>query len=90
MTYRVEVSRRVQKEMARLPRKDQARIIVVLQKLAENSRPQGCRPVKDAPKGTYRVRVGGYRVIYTVVETDQVIVVARVAKRDESTYRGFN
>jgi mRNA interferase RelE/StbE len=90
MTYRVEVSRRVQKTMARLPRKDQARIIVVLQKLAEKPRPQGCRPVKDAPKGTYRVRVGGYRVIYTVVETDQVIVVARVAKRDESTYRGFN
>ena len=90
MNDRVEVSGRVRKELARLPRKDQARIIVVLQKLAEDPRPQGCRPVRDAPKGTYRVRVGSFRVIYTVVDADQVIIVARVAKRDESTYRGLS
>jgi mRNA interferase RelE/StbE len=90
VTHQIEVSRRAQKAMARLPRKDQARIIVALQKLSEDPRPQGCRPVKDAPKGTYRVRVGSYRVIYPVVDADQVIVVARVAKRDESTYRGLN
>lgn len=89
MTYRVEVSRRVQKAMARLPRKDQARIIVVLKSLAEEPRPPGCRLVKAAPKGTYRIRVGSYRVIYTVLDTDQAVVVARVAKRDESTYRGL-
>lgn len=82
MTYQVEVSQRVRKAMARLPRKDQARVIVVLKKLAEDPRPQGCRPVKNAPKGTYRVRVGSYHVIYTVMDADQVIVVARVAKRD--------
>jgi len=90
MNYRVEVSGRVQKELARLPRNDQARIIVVLQKLAEDPRPQDCRPVRDAPKGTYRVRVGSFRVIYTVVDAEQVIIVARVAKRDESTYRGLS
>jgi mRNA interferase RelE/StbE len=89
VNYRVEVGRRVQKELARLPRKDQARIIVVLQKLAGDPRPQGCKPVRDAPTGTYRVRVGSFRVIYTVVDADQVIIVARVAKRDESTYRGL-
>jgi mRNA-degrading endonuclease RelE of RelBE toxin-antitoxin system len=75
--------------MARLPRKDQARIVVVLQKLAQDPRPQGYRPVRDAPKGTFRVRVGSYRVINTVVDADQLIIVAKVAKRDESTYRGL-
>jgi len=57
--------------------------------LAEDPRPAGCRPVKDAPRGTYRVRVGTYRVIYTVLDADRVIVVARVRKRDESIYRGL-
>jgi len=90
VTYRVEVSRRAQKAIAGPPRKDQARLLVVLKNLAEDPRPSGCRPIKDAPKGTYRVRVGSYRVIYTVVDADQVVVVARVAKRDESTYRGLN
>jgi mRNA-degrading endonuclease RelE of RelBE toxin-antitoxin system len=73
--------------MVRLPRKDQAGIIVVLRSLAEDPRPPGCRPVKDALKGTYRVRVDSYRLIHTVVDADHVVVVARVAKRDESTYR---
>ena len=57
--------------------------------LAEDPRPAGCRAVKDAPRGTYRVRVGTYRVIYTVLDADRVIVVARVRKRDESIYRGL-
>ena len=89
MTYRIKVGRRVQKTMARLPRKDQARIIVALKNLAQDPRPPGCRPVKAAPKGTYRVRVGSFRVIYTILDADQVVVVARVARRDESTYRGL-
>jgi len=89
VAYRIKVGRRVQKAMARLPRKDQARIIVALKNLAQDSRPPGCRSVKAAPKGTYRVRVGSFRVIYTILDADQVVVVARVARRDESTYRGL-
>ncbi len=89
MTYRVQVDRRLQKAMARLSRKDQARIVVALRNLGTNPRPPGCTPVKAAPKGTYRVRVGSYRVIYTVLDADQTIIVARVAKRDERTYRGL-
>jgi mRNA interferase RelE/StbE len=57
--------------------------------LAEDPRPAGCKPVKDAPPGTYRVRVGAYRVIYTGLDAEGAIVVARVRKRDESTYRGL-
>ena len=56
--------------------------------LAEDPRPAGCMPVKDAPRDTYRVRVGAYRVIYAVLDAERVVVVARVRKRDESTYRG--
>jgi mRNA-degrading endonuclease RelE of RelBE toxin-antitoxin system len=43
--------------------------------------------VRAAPKGTYRIRVGDYRVIYLVLDDQQVIVVARVARRSETTYR---
>jgi len=75
--------------MARLPRKDRARILAVLKALAEEPRPSGCVPVKTAEPGTYRVRVGAYRVIYTVLDDERVVVVARVARRRESTYRGL-
>jgi mRNA interferase RelE/StbE len=73
--------------MAHLPRQDQARILTAIKALAEDPRPVGCRPVKAAEKGTYRVRVGDYRVVYVVLDGEQVIIVARVARRSENTYR---
>ena len=75
--------------MARLPRQDQARVLLAIKALADNPRPTGCKPVKAAEEGTYRVRVGDYRVVYVVLDGEQVIIVARVAKRSESTYRGL-
>ena len=75
--------------MARLPRQGQARILAAIKALAGDPRPAGCRPIKGASQSTYRVRVGDYRVIYVVWEDEQVIIVARVARRSESTYRGL-
>lgn len=87
--YRIEVERRVQKTLARLPRQDRARIEAAIDALAHDPRPSGCVSVKAAGPGTYRVRVGDYRVIYIVLDDEQVIIVARVARRREDTYRAL-
>ncbi len=60
---------------------------MAIKQLVNEPRPESCLPVKNAPPGTYRVRVGDYRVIYTVLDDEQVIVVARVARQGEGTYR---
>lgn len=87
MAYRAEIDRAVQKTLARFPRRDQARVLVTIKDLATEPRPAGCEPVKSAAAHTYRVRVGDYRVVYTILDEEQIIVVARVVKRSESTYR---
>lgn len=87
--WTIVIDQEPQKVLRRLPGDFRQRIDRAILALAEDPRPAGCRPVRDAPRGTYRVRVGTYRVIYTVLDTDRVIVVARVRKRDESTYRGL-
>ena len=73
----------------RLPSGPRQRIDKAILALAEDPRPAGCKPMKDALRGTYRVRVGTYRMIHTVLDAEGVVVVARVRKRDESTYRGL-
>ncbi len=83
------MERRAQKDLARLPQTIQDRISARIDSLAVNPRPAGCRPVEDAPRGTYRVGVGRYRLIYLVLDDERVVVVARVRKRDESTYEGL-
>lgn len=89
MAYQIEISKRVRKQVARLPRRDQARVLAVVKALAKDPRPTSCRPVKMAGQGAYRVRVGDYRVIYAVLDDERVVIIARVAKRSESTYQGL-
>jgi len=88
--YQIYMERRAEKALANLPQKDQLRVLVVIDALSENPRPQGCVPVKAAPKGTYRVRVGDYRVVYLVLDGERQVIVAKVARRDERTYRDIS
>jgi mRNA interferase RelE/StbE len=76
--------------MRRLPEDVRQHIDQAILALATDPRPAGCIPVKEAPKGTYRIRIGDYRVIYLVLDSEQVIIVARVARRSESTYRDLD
>jgi mRNA interferase RelE/StbE len=85
--WTVYLDRQPQKAMRRLSRDLRLRIDRAILALAGDPHPPGSRPVKDAPKGTYRLRVGDYRVIYVVLDADREVVLARVRKRDESPYR---
>lgn len=86
VAYRIEVERQAQKALARLPRQAQTRIATAIDALVDDPHPAGCRPVKEAEKGTYRVRVGDYRVIYVVLDDERVVIVVRVGRRNERTY----
>jgi mRNA interferase RelE/StbE len=86
VTYRVQVEPRARKALAGLPRRDRVRIAAAIDLLAEDPRPRGCRPVRTAPKGTYRVRVGDCRIIYVVLDEEGVIVIARVRRKGKGAY----
>ncbi len=87
MPYKIELERGVGKALTKIPRQDQERIIGAIDGLADEPRPPGCAPVRAATKGTYRFRVGSYRVIYAVLDQEQVLIIARVSRRGEGTYR---
>jgi len=90
MRYKVEIRAKVLKALARIPRTDRARIEREIESLADNPRPSGCRPVETAEPNTYRVRCGRYRIIYIVLDEQVLILVVRVGKRGEDTYKGLN
>ena len=87
MTYRIEIERRARKTLGRLPQQDRNRVVAAIDALAEDPRPAGCVPVRAAPRGTYRMRVGGFRIVYLVLDDEQMIILARVVRRSETTYR---
>ena len=90
MPYSVRIDPHVQKEMAPIPAKDRASILAIIKSLAQDPRPAGCIPIKGPEKYMYRVRVGDYRVIYGLQDEEQKVIVARVTRRREDTYRGLS
>jgi len=85
--YRIEtVSSRIKRELYRIPPLDRQRVAEAVQTLADDPRPLG---VKQLELNVYRLRVGDYRVIYKVFDAEGVILIGRVVRRSESTYRGL-
>ncbi|MFQ6102523.1 MAG: type II toxin-antitoxin system RelE/ParE family toxin [Anaerolineae bacterium] len=78
------VGSRVKRELARIPQPDRDRIAETLRSLADAPRPYG---IKQLSPGIYRLRVGNYRVIYRVLDDERLVVIGRVCRRSERTYR---
>lgn len=82
---RVELAPAVQRQLRRLPPGDAARLRAPILALATEAYPPGV--VKLAGTDFWRLRVGDLRVIYVVDEGASLVIVLKVARRSESTYR---
>ena len=68
------------RDLKKLPKDVQRQIIELADDLAKLPRPEGVESLTQF-KGMYRVRVGHYRVIYTVNDKNKVVIVAAVGNR---------
>lgn len=83
--YRVELAPAAQRGLRRLPPGDAARLRGPILALALEPRPLGS--VKLTGTEFWRLRVGDLRLVYAVDEAARLVVVLRVARRSEATYR---
>jgi mRNA interferase RelE/StbE len=83
--HRVELAPAAQRQLRRLPPGDAARLRGPILALALAPRPPGA--VKLADIDFWRLRVGDLRIVYMVDDAARLVVVLRVARRSESTYR---
>jgi mRNA interferase RelE/StbE len=63
-------------------KKDRRRIVARIQGLADDPRPPGCEKLSGEPD-RYRVRVGRYRIVYSIGDAELVVVVVRVGHRKD-------
>lgn len=86
--YIVEFTNKAEKDLGKLPKQTISRILEKIDKLADEPRPSGYKKLTDfhvsnAPDDLYRIRIGDYRVIYTIEEEIITITVVKVAHRKE-------
>jgi mRNA interferase RelE/StbE len=84
MIYELKLHRDVEKQLRRIPQKQQERLVETMRSFCIEPRPHGCEHLQDI---LYRVRVGEYRIVYAVFDDEVVIVVCKVGRRSERTYR---
>ena len=81
MSYRIEVKASVLKSLRRMSASDQARIRGAIALLAADPRPPGCKKLRG--RQAWRVRVGDYRIIYTIEDQRLLVVVVATGHRRE-------
>ena len=87
MKYEVIIKPRAEKELLDLPKNDYKRVRFKIGELAENPRPYGAIQLKT--KDNYRIRVGNFRVIYTVKDRQIIVEILDVLRRNERTYKNL-
>ncbi len=87
MGYDVKLHRDIEKQLLRIPKTDVERMAETMRSFHNDPRPPGCRKIDDS---LYRVRDGSYRIIYGIFDDEKVVVVCKVARRTEATYRDLD
>ena len=86
MAYQVRLARPAQKQLDAIPLQDYRRIHAKIKKLADEPRPHGCVKLD---KDIFRIRCGAYRVIYSTLDQEQTVLIVKVARSSERTYRNL-
>jgi mRNA interferase RelE/StbE len=81
--YTVTVRRSAQKEVRALDAGLRARVIRVLRGLAQEPRPAGCRKLVGS-ENRWRVRLGDYRIIYTIDDAGRLLEIIAVRHRSKA------
>lgn len=77
--YRIAVTRPARKQLLQVPDKAKGAIQAAIDALAANPRPSGVKKLKG--QEGYRIRVGDYRILYSIFNSILLVEVVKVGQR---------
>ena len=86
--YIIEISPAGEKDLKKLKNKlpDFYSLISIIDDLSIEPRPIRVRKIKGFDR-TFRVRFRSYRIIYDIYDKDNRVIILRILRRSESTYK---
>jgi mRNA interferase RelE/StbE len=87
MAYEIFIEKKAEKDLKRLPKNYQNKIIKKILNLKDNPKPIEARKITSS-KNYYRIKVGDYRIIYEINYKEKRINIFRVRHRKEA-YRNL-
>jgi mRNA interferase RelE/StbE len=77
--YRIDLRRKAQQDLDKLPKKDFEAVIETIKELANTPRPKGIEKLKGS--GLWRVRQGDYRIVYNIDDKQSLVIIVRIGNR---------
>ncbi|MGA0558630.1 type II toxin-antitoxin system RelE family toxin [Larkinella sp. VNQ87] len=80
--YKLVITKSAEKELVKLPVQVIQQIQEAVLKLADDPRPAQCKKLKGF-KDLYRIRIGDYRIIYSIRDSVLIVEVLRIGNRKD-------
>ena len=84
--YEIILESRSEKDLDKVPKEFYQKIDKAILTLSRNPRPFG---VKKLEENIYRIRVNDWRILFALSDKDRHVVILRVARRNEKTYKEY-
>jgi mRNA-degrading endonuclease RelE of RelBE toxin-antitoxin system len=82
--YEVFLEPRAEKELDKVPAVLLKRIDKVILALAKNPRPFGAKKIDQT---IHRIRIGDWRVLFAILDDKAQVIILRIVRRNEKTYK---
>jgi mRNA interferase RelE/StbE len=79
--YKVFFKKSIQKDLSSIPKNDLEKILNRIENLGEDPRPAGCE--KPTGQERYRLRLGQYRILYSIQDDEMTIWIVKVGHRKD-------
>ena len=85
--YTVRIDARAQKDLQTFSMETRYRVVAKIESLGANPRPPGIKKLKGEDN-LYRLRVGSYRILYTIRDKELLVLVVRIGDRRDVYKKG--
>jgi len=83
MTFKIILTRSAERELFKLQKSEIKKISKSIDSLQTNPRPKGYIKLRG-PENFYRIRIGNYRIIYSIDDTNKLVEILIIRDRKEA------
>lgn len=79
--FRVQISSQAKKDLRKISRPAQKKIISAIQALSVDQKPRQFKPLVSHELAQCRLRVGDYRVLYDIYNSEKTVLILKIGHR---------
>lgn len=84
--YRLDWQARVRSQIRQIPNQIGFECLQAILSLSKDPYPPNAEELPAPYKNIWKIKLDGWRILYEVIEEDQVVIIIAVKRHDRSTY----